>query len=491
MDLELRDYQGDVTDRTRSLMQGGDKSILIVSPTGSGKTPIAAYMMGSAAERGMDSLFLVHRRELVKQSLRAFTKAGIPCGVIANGFEADPGERCQIASIQTYARRLDQYKRPKLLLWDECQHVAAGTWAKVYDHNPSSFHVGLTATPKRGDGTGLGRWFKKMVQGPTPAQLIAQGWLVDYRMFRAPDLISIAGVNHGGSDYNRKQLAAASDKPRVIGNAIAEYREHCPGARAVVFCVDVDHSRHTAAQFNAAGIPAAHIDADTPLRERDDILERYERGIILVLCNVELFGEGYDLAAIEAVILLRWTESLALYLQMIGRALRPVWPEGFNPTTATIEERLAAIAASMKPYATILDQTGNYQRFGVPDADRVWTLDDDTGESSSGLGAGGSPTKECGCRAILARGALTCKNCGRSFGAGAEQIEYVSGRLVEVVDRGPAPLKLSLRAEQFAAKSLAELIELGVKRGYKSPTEWATSVFAHRIKKEKERANAS
>ena len=167
MSIVLRDYQTEIIDSVRSHMRAGRKSILICSPTGSGKTALTADMLYKSSQKGMRSFFNVHRRELVKQSLMAFDKIGVPAGVISNGFPSDSSFDVQIASIQSLARRLDKYQRPNLIVWDECHHIAAGTWGKIYDYFPEAFHVGLSATPERLDGKGLSKFFSVMVKGPS------------------------------------------------------------------------------------------------------------------------------------------------------------------------------------------------------------------------------------------------------------------------------------------------------------------------------------
>ena len=352
MAFHLRPYQATIVADIRSRMRRGCHSILCQSPTGSGKTAFTAYMLHTAASKGMSSFFIVHRRELIKQCIRTFRTAGLKAGIVASNFPEDNNQLVQIASIQTLTKRFQKLRTPKLVVWDEVHHICAGSWSKMYANYPDAFHVGLTATPERLDGSGLDTYFKEMVTGPSVKWLIENKWLAPYRLF-APGGISTAGLHTRMGDFAKDELNKAADKPTITGDAIKHYLKHAAGKRAVVFCVSIEHSKHVVEQFRLAGIPAAHVDGETDMMERDSAIERFERGEIKVLSNVDLFGEGFDLPAIEVAILLRPTQSLGLFLQQCGRVLRPCLG---------------------KKEAIILDHAGNTMRHGLPDEDRQWTL---------------------------------------------------------------------------------------------------------------------
>ena len=466
MSFELRPYQTAFVDAIRAKMLAGERTILGQAPTGSGKTAIASFMLGTAAERKTPGLFLVHRRELIRQTIEAFDKVGIDYGVIAAGFREEPGALVQLASVQTYARRRARFQTPGLVLWDECHHVAAGTWATIFRELDRAFHIGLTATPERLDGAGLREFFGSMVQGPSVAKLIEDGWLSPYRLWVPPGL-SVAGVHSRMGDFVKSELAAAADRPTITGDAIREYRRRCPDARAIVFCTTIAHSEHVVAQFNAAGIRAAHVDGETPLEQRDEIIDSFRRGDIRVLSNVELFGEGFDLPATECVIGLRPTQSLALVLQQWGRALRP---------------------APGKEYAVILDHAGNSDRHGFPDDERNWSLDGKAARELAEGGHKGPKTKTCRiCSARAAPAAKLCRACGNAFIlGGGEQVEFVQGDLVEV----QVSAVRSQRQQQYEANDFDKLVELGRRNGYKDPRGWATHVQAARDRKKREKERA-
>lgn len=416
---------------------------------------MTAQMLGAAASKGITSWFVCHRRELIIQSIRAFNSADIRASVVAAGFLGDTKSLVQIASIQTLAKRFTRLRRPKLIVWDESHHIAAGSWAKIHDAFPEAFHIGLTATPERLDGAGLVKWFDRMVNGPSVAWLIENGYLSPYRLF-APNGISTANVGTKMGDFSKSELMVAADKPTITGDAIKHYLKLAPGKRAVVFCVSIEHSKHVAEQFRSAGIPSAHVDGETETSERDLAIRRFESGEVKVLSNVELFGEGFDLPAIEVAILLRPTQSLGLYLQQVGRSLRP---------------------SPGKTEALILDHAGNCQRHGLPDEERDWSLYGRDLRKRKG-DDGNLSVKVCPkCFAAQVSGRPACQYCGHTFIVQSRQVEQVDGDLVEV---DPAVLRIQKRREQGQAQSLAELTELGRRRGYKRAELWAKHIWNFR-----------
>lgn len=456
--MQLRPYQHDIVTQVRQAMLAGRRSILVCSPTGSGKTALTAHMLATSASKGMASWFIVHRRELIKQSMRTFDKIGLKHGVIAASFIEEPKPLTQIASIGTLANRYNKIRQPKLIVWDECHHVAAGSWSKIFNGIDNAFHIGLTATPERLDGRGLGEYFEHMVKGPSVKWLIENNYLSPYKLF-APSGLSLTGVHTRMGDFVKSELVNAIDKPTITGNAIREYKKQCEGARAVAFCVSIEHSQHVVAQFNANGIPALHVDGETPASERDYAIQRFERGDVKILSNVDLFGEGFDLPAIECGILLRPTQSLGLYLQQVGRTLR----------TFPGKER-----------AIILDHAGNVERHGLPDEVREWTLE---GREIRKGKEKKETVKVCQqCYAAQVPGKTHCLFCGYEFEIQSREVDEVDGELVEV-DPSLLAQRRAKKREQGSAQSLQDLIEVGRKRGYKRPEMWAKYVFNGRQSK--------
>ena len=448
--MNLRPYQTELIDAARAHLVAGRRRVLIQAPTGAGKTALTAYMLGQSAARGRRSWFIVHRRELILQSHRAFARAGISAGIIGAGFPTDLRHLVQIAGIQTLARRHRLLPDPAIIVWDEAHHIAAGQWSEIYAAY-DCHHIGLSATPSRLDGTGLGQWFDEIVQGPSVSDLIADGWLSPFRLF-APFRPDLSGVRTRAGDYARDGLEDALDKPSITGDAVSHYRRLADGRRAVVFAVSVEHSRHVAAAFLQAGIRAAHVDGTTPAAERDATMRAFCDGDLRVLCNVDLFGEGVDVPGIECAILLRPTQSLSLYLQQVGRALRP---------------------APGKAEAIILDHAGNALRHGLPDDPRQWSLEGKR-RSRRQRDAEDVPVKHCpACFRVLASVARVCP-CGHQFVPAFREIKTVDGVLQEMHH---SDLRRSHAREQGKAQTLDDLIRLGASRGYKNPAAWARYVY--------------
>ena len=451
MTFALRTYQQDLIAQARDLIRSGETSILLQAPTGAGKTALCAHMLGTAAQRGQQSWFVVHRRELIRQSARTFRAVGIPHGIVAAGFQGDGRQPVQICSVQTLAQRHQKMKTPRLIVWDECHHVAAASWAKIHQSYPDAIHIGLSATPERLDGTGLHQWFRQIVIGPTVGWLIEQEFLARYRLF-APSRPDLGGVHVRMGDFVRSEAAAAMDRPSITGDAVAHYRRLAAGKRAVVFCTSIEHSQHVVAQFRAAGIAAEHVDGESDPRDRDAALGRFERGETLILSNVELFGEGVDIPGIECAILLRPTQSLSLYLQQVGRALRP---------------------APGKAEAILLDHAGNALRHGLPDDDRTWSLEGSKRKRSA-RDPDDVPVKQCPkCFAVVRVQVQRCA-CGHVWIPQGRIVDEKPGELAEV---DPAVLRRQRAKEQGSAKSLEDLIKLGAARGYRNPAAWAKHVY--------------
>lgn len=456
--MKLRCYQTEIIDEARDLMRQGVRNIAIVSPTGSGKTLLTAHMLKAAAGRDLRCWFIVHRRELIDQSVREFRGEGVSVGIIASGYESNTQKKIQICSIQTLARRLDRLATPNLIVWDECHHVAARSWSKVFARYPLAYHIGLTATPERLDGRGLRKHFSRMVQGPEIPWLIKNQYLAPYRLY-APNTIDVTGVHKRGGDFARGELATVCDRPTITGSAILEYQRYAEGKRALVFCVSIEHSRHVAKQFNSYGYVARHVDGLTPKTERDQAVQDFRDGKIQVITNCDLFGEGFDLPAIECAILLRPTQSLGLHRQQIGRALRP-FPG--------------------KEYATILDHAGNVFRHGLADRVVSWSLDGRKGREGSGPGESFAVRSCPKCYAVMRGGANVCLYCAHVFAPEPREIVETEGDLVEVdVDA----VRKEARAYQARARTLEALVELGKSRGYNNPWGWAQHIMRARGRK--------
>lgn len=455
MAYTLHNFQSEMVDRARTVISGGAKSVILHAPTGAGKTVMASSILESAARKGRRSWFIVHRRELVGQAVRTFTEASVEVGIVAAGSPLTPERPVQVCSIGSLSRRMDSLAQPDLVVWDECHHCVATTWATIHQRLPDAVHVGLTATPERLDGAGLRPHFGEMVSGPTTKWLIDHNYLVPFRYFAAP-AISLAGVSRTAGDYDRGDLARVMDKPSITGDAVAHYLRVAPGRRAVVFAVNRAHSKAIVEAFKQSGVAAYHVDGTTPTAERDAAVSAFRSGELDLLSNVDLFGEGFDLPALEVAILMRPTQSLALFLQQVGRALR----------TSPDKEK-----------AIILDHASNCRMHGLPDVDRDWSLDGKKGRQGVAVSV-----RLCDeCFAAIPAGAPCCPECGCVFTVEPkEDIATVKGELEEITPETREFMRRNAAREQAQARTHGELVALAIRRGYARPDGWAWNVLRSR-----------
>lgn len=340
----LRPYQERAITEVRARVAEGHKRVLLVAPTGAGKGTMAAHLVESSRALGKRSLFLAHRRELLRQVHDRVPWAGI---VAAKHPSVD--SLCQIASIQTLARR--EKPEAELVVVDESHHVPSASWSGVLQHYPDAVVVGLTATPIRADRKGLGDYFTTIVEAARPSQLFADGFLSPFEAF-AFDAPELHDVKIRAGDFDAKALALASNTSVLVGNAARAYRTYAPGRRAIAFAVNIEHSLRLRDEFRADGWRAEHVDGDTPEEERADALARFAAGDVDVIVNVALFTEGLDIPAAEVCIMCRPTLSESMCLQQVGRVLRPFPGKR----------------------ALIMDCAGNLLRHGLPNEDREWQL---------------------------------------------------------------------------------------------------------------------
>ena len=472
--INLRPYQSSIIEQVRAAYQHGKRAPLVVLPTGGGKTTIFAYVTNQTASRQKCVFLLCHRAELVKQISMTLAKFGCHHRIVAppaivNQCKAehykqigqsmiDPVSRVYVASVQTLIKQMDKIPdKPDLIVIDEAHHLTTqSTWGKVIARYPAARLLPVTATPCRLDGKGLGvahgGLADDIVIGETMANLIESGYLSPYRAFCPPNQLDLNSIKKTAGDYNKAELADAMDKPTITGDAVKHYRKLASGKRAIVFCVSVDHAEHVAATFNESGVPAASLDGTMSPELRDATIKRFERGEILVLTSCDVVSEGFDLPAIEVAILLRPTQSLSLYLQQVGRALR---------------------VFTDKKEAIILDHVGAIARHGLPDTEHDWSLEGKKKgkRKASDDGPAVSINTCLDCYAIFSKLIKTCPCCGWKLPEPVgRQIEYEDGELVEIDANA---IKAQRKEENRKAKTLPELIALGHSRGYKSPEAWA------------------
>jgi superfamily II DNA or RNA helicase len=443
--MNLRPYQQQLITDIRLQYQLGHRKVLAVLPTGGGKTVCFSYIAEQAAKKGNRVLVLVHRQELLDQASRSMT---VPYGRISAGKAMDLSHAVQVASVQTVARRLHLLPRDffQLLVVDEAHHTTAGTWARVIEHFSQAKLLGVTATPIRGDGRGLGEHYEAMVEGPSAAWLTDNGYLAAAKVLAPPGFDS-AGLRKRMGDFDTRE--AEHRIGTIMGDAVSHYRKHLDGQTAIAFCCSVAHAEAVARLFISAGIPAASIDGSMTSEQRRDLLQALGTGRIKVLTSCALIGEGVDVPSVGGCILLRPTASTSLHLQMIGRCLRP------SPGKAA---------------AVILDHVGNTLRLGHHLEPREWTLDGlakrDREQAPS--------VKVCPvCFATSMSATQVCRECGHVFAP-------LEPREIKIVDGELQELQRQQRREQGSAQTLQQLIALGHQRGYKNPVAWAKHVLAAR-----------
>ncbi len=285
----LRAYQVDAIERVEHRIRAGVRRIVIVAPTGAGKSTVAGQIIVDAFARGQRSLFLAHRRELILQAYRRFIQMGVPeqqVGVVmGNDPRRRPGAMVQVASVDTLRNRAKPVA--DVVFVDEAHRALSHTHSDIAAHYPDAVHFGLTATPYRADGKGLGDAYDELVVVSTPKQLIAEGYLVEPRVFTVPRsaLPDLSSVRVRGGDYDESALATAVDRQTLVGNIVEHWQKHASGIRTVAFAVSVAHSKHIVDRFNEAGVRAEHLDGTTPTGERDAILRRLDSGETLVVGN--------------------------------------------------------------------------------------------------------------------------------------------------------------------------------------------------------------
>ena len=448
--MELRPYQVQAVSNLRVAFRQGHHAALLVMPTGAGKTVVFTEIARSATKLGNSVFILVHRRELVNQASDKLTKAGVKHGIIAAGFKPSK-HRVQVASVQTLAKRLLTVPaEPDLIIIDEAHHAVAGSWDKILAKFPSARVVGVTATPSRLDGRGLGSHFSTLVSGPSVEQLTELGFLSQHKVFAPPVIADLSNVKTRAGDYANDQLSQAMDRPTITGDAIGHYRRLADGLPAIAFCCSIAHATSVCEAFNAAGYRAKLVTGKMKIEERDEAISGLADGRTQVLCSVDVVSEGTDVPAVSAAILLRPTQSEALYLQQVGRILRP------QPGKVAI----------------VLDHVGSTLKHGFVDDVRKWSLESKPRRKKF---EGVPSVRQCPMCFAAFKPQPACPCCGFEFPVKPKrQLTEREGELREM-RRQDAIERREKRQEIGRARTLPELLALAKKKGYKPG--WAYKIF--------------
>lgn len=467
--IDLYDYQQVAVGEVQAVYAAGFNAPLLVLPTGGGKTVCFTYITSEAQKEDWRVLLMAHRRELVSQISKAMKDWGVPHGVIQPN--AKPTNHpVQVGMVQTLANRVKLDKtgrfRFDLVIVDECHHAIEDSgWGAVLAHNAGARILGVSATPCRLDGKGLGihaqGFFDAMVVGPSVSDLVARGRLAKPVIYSPQQGLDLSVDKSRKGDFVMSQLAAAVDRSVITGDAVAQYRRYCNNQSAIAFTVNVNHSEHVVGQFKAAGYMAAVLTGKTPDKERARMIRDLGNGGLQVLASCNVVSEGTDIPAVSAGILLRPTLSYSLCMQQIGRPLRS------HPG---------------KDRAIILDHADNVRRHGLPTDEVEWSLD--------GMRKGKVSVKFChACHAVMGSADRVCPACGHVTTASAsravasvgdDEVAVRPGELVEMTPEMMEQVRQRKRSELIRARSKDELIRLGESRNYKNPEFWAGKILEER-----------
>jgi superfamily II DNA or RNA helicase len=437
------------------------QSVLVRAPCGWGKTVLASHMALGASRKRRKVIFAVHRKELLRQTAKTFDRFGIRYGYLAGGYGMDPFCDVHIATAQTLANRR-RHLKCDLFVPDEAHLWGSGVRLEIIKEarGHGAKIVPLTATPKRSDGVGLKCIADTMVQGPAEAWLIEQGFLARYRAF-APDQPDFSGLHTRNYEYVQEELEDRFSKPTVTGNRVLAYRKYADGKRLIGYCYSRKNGEDTARAFRDDGIWSKFIDGETPDHIRREVISEFaDNGGALINC--QLFGEGFDLSA------------------QIGRTV-PIQAVGLWCPTQSESKAIQQQMRPMRPQpdpAILLDHVNMFRDHGFPDDEREYTLEDAVKKPKSEGGEASIPMTQCAKCFYSARGAFTvCPSCKAEREVKFRKVAETEGEIVEI-DREAA--RRARRAEQGAARTLADLVALGRSKGYRAPEQWARHVLKAR-----------
>lgn len=460
MSFTLMPYQQDALVKIRSAWDEGAQNVMPVLPTGAGKTVI----MGSDAHSHDGyGCSIAHRSELVGQISMALAREGVehdvigPDSLVRNIVGAQMREfgrkfynaraRWKVASVNTLANRAADLPRSWVsqvtrVHGDEGHHyLLDNIWGRAVQIFHNARGMFPTATPIRGDKKGLGRAplgsgiIDALVEGPGMRWLIDNVFLTDYRLIAAGDIdMTGVAVSSSTGDFSQTGMRKrVKENPKIVGDIVEHYFAYANGLKGITFAVDIDHATEIANKFKSRGVRAEVISSKTPDAERDHMMLRFKDGDLDMLVNVDLFGEGVDVPAVQVVIMARPTLSYSLYVQQFGRALRllvsPILRAAWH--TYTVEQRAAFVAESIKPRAIIIDHVGNVFRHKGPPDMRWWDWDLSGRKSQRDDGI---PMRACAnkmCLAPFQRIYPSCPYCGWTPDPPADRShpEFVDGDL--------------------------------------------------------------
>lgn len=428
--MSLRPYQIQAMNDIRRQYATRHRSPVLVANCGWGKSCTAAEIARLSCAKGNRVLVIAHRVELIEQLQDTFDAWGVP------------RDRCDIMMVQSATRRLDKLPQYDFIICDESHHGVCSTYQRIFQHYPHARRLLLTATPERTNGQGLADIADCMIQSVSVRWLIEHQYLAPFEYYAPAELINADQLRTVQGDYDNKQAAQMLDKPKIYGSVLENYRKYAEGKQAIVFASSVEHSKRVAEVFTQAGYTAAHMDGKTPKAERKQIMEDYRAGRLQILCNYEIISEGVSVDGCECCILLRPTKSTILFLQSSQRCMR--YAEGKT--------------------AVILDMVGNYQRHGLPDDDRQWSLQ---GRQKQTRKKTENTVKARVCEKCFrtyAESGAVCPYCGNDNGKTRAELEADERAELE---RITAENRKQKRMEVGRARTVEDLLRIAQERNYK------------------------
>jgi superfamily II DNA or RNA helicase len=454
--IELRPYQNDAIGNLRTSIANGNNRPLLQAATGAGKTIIACEMIRLATMKSKRVIFIAHRKEIITQTSGKLDAFGINHGVIMANHSRVNNEPVQVASIQTLTRR---DKPPAdLIIIDECHLSCSASYKQIVNEYPNATVIGLTATPTRLDGKGLGEIYSDIIQVVPMSQLIAENNLVKPRVF-APFTPDMKRIKKSKGDYDTTETAKLMDRKEITANIVKHWSESANERKTIVFASSIEHSKNIVSEFIESGISAKHLDANTPAAERDQTLNEWRDGKFTVLSNMGLFIEGLDVPAASCCILARPTKSLTIYLQAVGRVMRP---------------------HESKTDCIILDCAGLTYEHGFVDDAREWSLDGKVKKPKDDVPAV-HICESCFAAYSKAQHPYECPECGFETPVEQREVNNVDVDMIELTPSIMADIRANrIKWLEFTkCKTLDDFKELGRLRGYKQG--WAYIKYNDRV----------
>jgi len=396
--MNLRTYQQECIEALRKAFNAKHRRVLLVAPTGAGKTVMFSYLTSKLIERGNRVLLMAHRDFLLEQISETLSRFEIQHGFIAAKRKRELCHLVQVAGVHTLKSRVEKIAwKPDWIICDEAHHATAGSWNTILEAYPAARVVGVTATPQRLDGRGLGEVFEHMVLGPRVQDLMDQGFLSRVHYY-SPKTVSTEGMHTRMGDFVQREIEEAVNNKGVTGHAVDWYRKVCNGLPAIAFCASISHAEHVAEGFREAGYRWQALHSRMKYADNQAAIQKLGNGQLHGISSCDIVSEGFDVPIVTAAILLRPTQSLGLHLQQIGRVLRP---------------------ATGKEKAIVIDHVGNVAKclkgawllnHGRAEDDRVWSLE------SQAKGESKTPIKRCPeCLGMIPAAAPECPLCGLIF----------------------------------------------------------------------------